>query len=362
MSTASVSLASILDEVFMVLTEKERNVITKRFALDGKMRETLESIGQKFNVTRERIRQIESIALSKLRRTVASTKLKQVNEIAKGIITRHGGVVLEETMISEVLNAIHSVSDIDGNIIRLSLAVDQDVAKQERTHQFKPFWHSTKLPISDVSTIADKAVAILEKQKEVSNENEIVNLIRAAVVNKGRNYKNETIASVLPLDHRTKKTESGWGLMTWRHINPRSIRDKALIIMQESQKPMHFVEIANAIADYGFDKKVVTVQAVHNELIRDENFVLIGRGLYALKEWGYSEGTVSEIIENLLQQKSPLSKEEIIRGVLKERQVKKGTISLNLQKCPWFVRVGRAVYTLDVSKKKVDTSKRRRRG
>ena len=129
---------------------------------------------------------------------------------------------------------------------------------------------------------------------------------------------------------------------------------------------MHFVEIANAIADFGFDRKVVTVQAVHNELIRDENFVLIGRGLYALNEWGYTSGTVSEIIENLLKKKSPMSKEEIIRGVLQERQVKKGTISLNLQKNPWFVRAGRAMYTFDPKVKaeamKSMQKKRRRRG
>ena len=90
----------------------------------------------------------------------------------------------------------------------------------------------------------------------------------------------------------------------------------------------------------------MTEQAVHNELIRYEQFVLVGRGLYALKEWGYREGTVEDIIRFILTKKSPMTKQEIIQGVLKQRQVKKGTISLNLQKCPDFKRVGRAVYSL----------------
>lgn len=361
-TSPTISLTPILDEIFLVLTEKEKEVVTKRFALTGGTRQTLESIGQKFGVTRERIRQIESVALAKLRRTLSNTRLRQINEIAKNILAEHGGVMLEEALISTVLNSINSASELDGNIIRLSIAVDETVSKQERTHQFKPFWCTTKLPVADIAAICNKAVTLLEKQNDVISDDQTVDMIRAALANKGKNFKIETISSCLPLDHRMKKTDEGWGLMSWRHINPRSIRDKALIIMQESQKPMHFVEIANAIGDYGFDRKVVTVQAVHNELIRDENFVLIGRGLYALKDWGYSEGTVSEIIENLLKEKSPLSKEEIIHGVLKQRQVKKGTISLNLQKCPWFVRVGRAVYTLDLSKKKIDATKRRRRG
>ncbi|MFA5351799.1 MAG: sigma factor-like helix-turn-helix DNA-binding protein [Candidatus Gracilibacteria bacterium] len=360
-TAAAINLSQVLEELFLVLSEKEREVVNRRFALTGKNRETLEKIGQHFDVTRERIRQIENIALSKLRRTIGSTKLQHINELAKGVLIKNGGVKVEDKLVSEVLNMIHSLSEIDGNIVRLSLAVDESV-KSERTSNFKPFWRSSKIPLTEINLIADKAVNSLSKQKEVTDEARLVNMARAILANSGKNLKSETIAAVLEIDPRLKKVEEGWGLMGWRHINPRSLRDKALIIMRELQKPIHFVEIANKISEHGFDKKVVTVQAVHNELIRDENFVLIGRGLYALREWGYSEGTVADIIEDLLAKKSPLTKEEIIRGVLKQRQVKKGTISLNLQKTPWFARVGRALYKLDASKKKGPEANRKRRG
>ena len=46
---------------------------------------------------------------------------------------------------------------------------------------------------------------------------------------------------------------------------------------------------------------------------------------------------------NILKKNKTLTKQEIIEGVMKQRHVKKGTISLNLQKNPQFVRVGRAV-------------------
>ncbi len=359
--TPTMDLTQILEELFLVLSEKEKEVVTRRFALTGDSRQTLEKIGQHFDVTRERIRQIESIALQKLRRTVSSTKLKHVNELAKQVLDQNGGVKLEKTLISQVLNLIHSVNEVDGNIIRLSLAVDESV-NQERTSNLKPFWHSTKITTTNINTIADKAESVLGKQKDIVDEERLVNMVRAALANSSKNFKAETIAATFELDPRLKSTEDGWGLMTWRHINPRSLRDKALIIMRDIQKPIHFVEIANKIAEHGFDKKVVTVQAVHNELIRDDKFVLIGRGLYALREWGYAEGTVADIIEDLLAKKSPLSKEEIIRGVLKQRQVKKGTISLNLQKTPWFERVGRALYKLNPSKKRGTEATKKRRG
>jgi hypothetical protein len=167
---------------------------------------------------------------------------------------------------------------------------------------------------------------------------------------RGKNLEITFIVSAMEVDKRVKRVVEGFGLTSWRHINPRSIRDKAYIVLKKSTEPLHFVEIANRIAAAGFDKKLVTTQAVHNELIRYEQFVLVGRGLYALKEWGYRKGTVADVIENLLRKKSPMTKQEIITGVLKQRRVKKGTISLNLQKSSQFVRVGRAVYALDESR------------
>ena len=134
-------------------------------------------------------------------------------------------------------------------------------------------------------------------------------------------------------------------------MNPRSIRDKAEIVLERDKKPLHFVEIANRISEIGFDKKVVTVQAVHNELIRYDQFVLVGRGLYALSKWGYEPGTVADVIEKLLDEKGAMSKKQIVEEVLNQRDVKIGTISLNLQKNSHFIRVGRAVYDLDKSKK-----------
>jgi len=360
--SSTMDLTQIAEEFFTVLSDKEQEVIARRFALRGSGRETLETIGKHFNVTRERIRQIESVALVKLRRTISNTKLQQINNLAQGVLTKGGGVKMEGALISEVLNLIHSVSEIDSNIIRLSLSVDETI-KQERVGTLRPFWHDVKISTENINAIADKTISILDKQKDTVDETRLVNMVRAALVNSGKNFKTEIIASIFTLDPRIRKVEDGWGLMTWRHINPRSLRDKALIIMREYQKPAHFVEIANLISDHDFDKRVVTIQAVHNELIRDNHFVLIGRGLYALREWGYSEGTVADVIEDLLIKKSPLTKEEIIRGVLKQRQVKKGTISLNLQKTPWFVRVKRALYKLDTSKKeKIDDTKRRRGG
>ena len=111
---------------------------------------------------------------------------------------------------------------------------------------------------------------------------------------------------------------------------------------------MHFSEIANAIGSSDFRRKNVTVQAIHNELIKDSRFVLIGRGIYALNSWGYKKGTVADIITNILSKagNEGLSKEEIVKQVLKERKVKETTVLLNLQNKKEFIRIDKDHYRL----------------
>lgn len=346
------NLSEVLEDMFLVLSQKEKDVIVKRFSLNNKPKMTLERIGQQFSVTRERIRQIEKIALNKLRRTVKNTKLNEISSVAKELMQDKGGVSTEKSLISEILNVIGSTENVDAHIMRLSLNITPDLEKTEKSNLYYPFWRESSLPESTVKAIIDTGISVLNKKSDVLDNETLSEQVQKALGAKGITADKSTIVSSLEVDRRVKRLKEGFGLMSWRHINPRSIRDKAYIVLKQTGETLHFIEIANQISEAGFDKKVVTTQAVHNELIRYDQFVLVGRGLYALKEWGYKKGTVADVIEELLDKKSPLSKQEIIQGVLKQRQVKKGTISLNLQKNKHFVRVGRAMYSLDKSLKK----------
>ncbi len=348
----SINLQELLSDLFLVLTQKETEVIKRRFAIAGHSKQTLEKIGKHFNVTRERIRQIESIALSKLRRTVRTTKLNEVNEMAKGILRAHGGVMLASELISAVLKRLPGTPVVDGAILRLSFSIDSELSSEGRSMTCKPFWRLATLSQDDINTIIDLAVKFLNKRHACMKSAELVSSIQSMPAFEGRTPSPELILSCLSIDERLREISEGWGLTEWRFVRPRSIRDKVEIILKKAGQPLHFMEIANRIKEAQFDHKNVTVQAVHNELIRYPQFVLVGRGLYALREWGYEPGTVADVIEKILKEKGALSKKQIIEEVSKQRTVKVGTISLNLQKMPYFVRVGRAVYDFDPSKKK----------
>ncbi len=347
----AVNLQSLLDDLFMVLTEKESMVIKRRFALQGHPKQTLEKIGKHFKVTRERIRQIEGIALSKLRRTVRTTKLNDVNEMAKSILRVNGGVMREDDVISQVLKRMPSSTDLDGAVLRLSFSIDTDMNTSGHSGTFLPFWRLDSLAMEDISVIVENMVKILKKRRSCMKKEELISSVQALNLFKDRMPSRELITSCMAIDERLREIDEGWGLTEWRFVRPRSIRDKVEIVLRKAGVPLHFMEIANRIREARFDHKNVTVQAVHNELIRYPQFVLVGRGLYALREWGYEPGTVADVIEAILKEKGPLSKKEIIAEVAKQRTVKVGTISLNLQKMPYFVRVGRAVYSFDSAKK-----------
>lgn len=350
-ATLSLNLQELLNNLFLVLTEKEVAVVKKRFALFGQQKQTLEKIGKYFKVTRERIRQIESIALSKLKRTVRTTRLDEINDIAKALLRAHGGVMQEDELISLVLKRIQGTTSADGAILRLSFSIDTEMSSTGRSVTFVPFWRLSSLASEDITLIVDNIVKILRKRKTCMQQEELISATQAMNLFNDRVPSAELIGSCLKIDERLRSIEEGWGLTEWRFVRPRSIRDKVEIILKKSGEPLHFMEIANRIREAKFDHKNVTVQAVHNELIRYPQFVLVGRGLYALKEWGYEPGTVADVIERILKEKGPLSKKEIIMEVGKQRTVKVGTISLNLQKMPYFTRVGRAVYAFDATKK-----------
>jgi DNA-directed RNA polymerase delta subunit len=113
--------------------------------------------------------------------------------------------------------------------------------------------------------------------------------------------------------------------------------------MRKHGEPMHFKEVADAISTT-FGKKT-HYATCHNELIKDSRFVLVGRGMYALAEWGYKTGIAREVIRDILKKEGPMSKEDVVEKVMKERYFKKNTILVNLQNPKYFKKNKNGLYT-----------------
>lgn len=327
------------------LTEKERTVISRRIGLQGE-RETLQSIGESYSITRERVRQIEDVGIRKIGRIVKSTPLHEIQTVGNRILALHGGLLTRDRLVSVVISECGIPSDVNSGIVEVILQSDYNVQKSKPQLGTRTYFSLPEVNRKAVQEIYKESVRILKKKGDIMENTALYEMVKANLFPQFGKIDSVLIDSVLDAFTDIVKGEEKYvGLEKWKILNPSTLKDKAVYVLKKAKKPMHFVEITNAIADRFSES--VKVATIHNELIRNNEFVLIGRGIYVLKEWGYKPGTVLDVILDVfIKAKTPLSTEEIITKVLKVRQVKTSTIYMNLQNRKYVERVGRNLYQM----------------
>lgn len=318
--------------------EREREIISRRFGLFDR-RETLEQIGELLGITRERVRQLEKAIVNRLK-AAAEKDLPHIGEVEQALKS-HLLEMGKVAKISDVAARVAKKHDKHNHarvafLAQLSPGIE---VVDDNDHYYHAIGlgehHSEKVIKEHVSKIIDAI-------KKIGEPTGIDEVSKTA-----GNKDNKHVEALASISKNVASLHGRWGLVKWPMVNPKNIRDKIYVILHDHKKPMHFSEISDAIKKSDFRRKDVTTQAIHNELIKDSRFVLIGRGIYALKEWGYSQGTVADVIADVLKKEGgPLHRDEIVKRVLKSRHVKETTILLNLQGKPQFKRVAKATYDL----------------
>lgn len=317
--------------------EREREIIARRFGLFDR-RETLEQIGELLGITRERVRQLEKAVVTKLKAADKDLPgMKEVESALSAKLSQMGNVARISDITEQLLPGAGKVDQ--ARVAFLATMAPGIAVIEDNDH----FFHSIGLAsVHTEKAIRDHVGKIIGAIQEIGEPTTIV-----AVAEKVGSSDPKHIEALAAISKNVASLHGRWGLNKWPMVNPKNIRDKIYVILHDNKKPMHFSEIAQAIKSSDLKRKDVTTQAIHNELIKDNRFVLIGRGIYALKEWGYKTGTVADVIAEILKKEgSPLHRDEIVKRVLKSRQVKETTILLNLQGKPQFKRTAKATYTL----------------
>lgn len=318
--------------------EREREIVSRRFGLFDR-RETLEQIGELLGITRERVRQLEKVVVTRLK-AAAAKELPHIQEV-EAVLTDHLKQAGHVARISQVTAKLAPQNTkLDQSRVAFLASLSPGIAVIEDNDHF---FHSIGLATTHTEkAIRDYVSKIIEAIKAIGEPTHIKN-----VAERVGNPDERHVEALAGISKNIATLNDRWGLIKWPMVNPKNIRDKIYVILHAQKKPMHFSEIAEAIKTSDLKRKDVTTQAIHNELIKDSRFVLIGRGIYALKEWGYQKGTVADVIADVLKKEAgPLHRDEIVRRVLKSRQVKETTILLNLQGKKQFKRVAKATYAL----------------
>jgi len=320
--------------------EREREIISRRFGLFDR-KETLEQIGELLGITRERVRQLEKSVMARMRSDAekkAIPGLENFENVAVTALESIGHVARSNTLASNLIGQASSKIETSRVAFLSELSPGLSlISENDHVHQSVAI-----AKVHDEKSLHAQVAKIVGAIKELGKPHTIEKIAEAV-----KHDDPKHIGAVSSTSKHLATLHGVWGHIKWPTVNPKNIRDKIYVILKQQGKHMHFNEIADAIKGSEFKHKDVTTQAIHNELIKDSRFVLIGRGIYALKEWGYKKGTVADIIAEVMRTAGePLHRDEIVKRVLKSRYVKETTILLNLQGKPQFQRVAKATYAL----------------
>ncbi|MFH1780704.1 MAG: sigma factor-like helix-turn-helix DNA-binding protein [Candidatus Nealsonbacteria bacterium] len=297
------------------LPERTEDVLSRRFGLKGE-KETLEEIGEHYGITRERVRQIQDDGLRILEHRSQSPECQKIFKGFNQRLEDFGSVKKEDALLSDLGRGKE-------HYVYFLLTISKQFQRFGETEDFHTFWATNQNAFLNAKKALSSFVAELQKKQQPLPLPKTV------------------LTSYVEISKNILQGQDGfYGLREWPEINPRGIKDKAFIVLKKTQKPLHFSEVATLIGNGALR------QTVHNELIKDQRFVLVGRGLYALKEWGYEPGIVREVITSVLKETHrPMAKEAVVSKVLTQRMVKSSTILLNLQNKKYFLKTSEGKYT-----------------
>jgi hypothetical protein len=356
------------------LKDREADVINKRFGLLGEPKQTLEEIGSKYAITRERVRQIEISAIKKL---IASTKdesyFTNPIRVVKQIIEARGGIVEQNDLLEQIVKISKSYLGSDifsdpkevtgiGNLFIFSLnnLWNKEFKQIEPNSIFKLGWRLSGTSTDAAEKLFEVAEDIIKAVGQPISETRLVGKIRKSDVwkkeyapqpsidNLSSDEQQRLVVGQLKLSQKVRANIfNEWGMADWSLVKPKRMTDKIFLILKRQQEPLHFRDIARLINEADFDKKKAYPPTIHNELILDKRYVLIGRGIYALSDWGYFPGTVAQVIARIIEEAEEAhTREQIVEKVLKQRLVNQATIHLALTNKQRFVQNEDGTYTL----------------
>ena len=354
------SLRQITNNFIKILPPRSRDIIRRRFGLGNGKPQTLQAIGLSYGITRERVRQIVEFSLSSIAKSGVFHQGDQFWQKAIALLKDSGGVE-EKGRYWERIKTSLRLSDRDREPVNFLLVLTPDIVLEKESDFQYSFWH---LASQSPAVVRNRTKALENYLKNKPDPLPLKDILSDSQKIFGQVLSQGAIAALLRISKKIGMNPfQEYGLLSSSQITPQGTRDKAYVILKHHKQPSHFTHISQlinkstslAVAPTLLPTswmKQVRIQTVHNELIKDKRFVLIGRGVYALRDWGYQPGRVADIIKSILQQaKHPLSQKEIIQKVKKQRLAKEATIILNLHNSKLFRKLPGNLYTLAKSNK-----------
>ncbi len=339
-------IESSFEQILWILNEKEKDIIKRRIGINWE-KETLQVIWESYTppITRERVRQIENLWINKIWKTSKSALVQKIQQIATWFIKLHSEIISTEKLINILLKELNISKDINIWILDIIIQSIPNINKSKAKLWVKNYYYNKEFNKNCINIIHKQALKILKRKKDVMDKNSLYQLIKLNIAD-DFDIDIIRIDSVINLFNDIIIGEENliW-LTKWKILNPITVKDKTIYVLKKEWIPMHFVDITNKISE--MTNSPIKIATVHNELIRSNDFVLVGRWVYWLKEKWFTPWTIMDVMINILKKHwEPMSSEQIIKEVLKHRKVQPTTVYMNIQNKNFIERVWRNFYQL----------------
>lgn len=341
--------AEVVAVLLKQLSIKEADVLQRRYGLNGAAQETLEAIGSSYQVTRERVRQIENLAIKKMKNALDFGQLlKPLEHVITTVLQDSGGIMGHDHLLDELFPGKRSSSNDQATSFVINELMTQRFDEVGPNQEFLLSWQLKTVDLAFVRATLAKLIELIQQADQPLDLATLYQRLHdTPYFAEHADWINQTvILSYLEASFTLERNPfDEYGLRVWGSIVPKRMNDKIFLILKKIGKPMHFVDIAKKITEVF--KKEAYPPTVHNELILNKQYVLVGRGIYALKDWGYQRGVVADVIAAMLQErKVAMTRDQIVAAVLEQRLVKRNTIHLALTNRQRFTRLADGRYTL----------------
>ena len=323
-----IQLKTPVDRALKILTKQQHNVISLRYGLEGRKKLTLQEIADDYSLTRERIRQIQNFSLKKLGNNECIHTLSSVVTQVENMLRSCGGISSEESLCV----SCNLTTKVEQNYLRLLLDLSENFFLSQETDHAKSYWYISDEDKKRTDRILDSLHKKFESMSNtVLNKEQFEDTFKK-ISKKHDNKSKKGIQSYAHTPRLSKKIKQNmfneWGLSEHPEIALANLSGYIRVILRDAGKPLHFSEVTKRVSNVRSAE--CNSASCHNELVRNDHFVLVGRGLYALKEMGYKSGTIYDVIVEGLEKNGPMTREEVLDYVLKRRHVQENSIILAL--------------------------------
>jgi len=277
-------LSLTINNLIKDLKPRQKEILVGRFGLASGEKETLAGLGDKYGVTRERVRQLEEAALEAARENYKKEKaVKEILDAIRGHLEDYGGVRKDDVFVSEMRSALGD-KKLHHWHLRFFAEISGEFYYRPSDRNYNGFWYSDREDIRRADRFfseLEKMIAV-KKAELLEKRNFEDYLARAA---KKHEVSDEIGSNYILISRKFGQNPYGdLGLSRWEEITPKTMNSKAYLVLKKHGEPLHFSDLADKINEAGFGGRLARKQTIHNELIKDPRFVLVGRGTYSLSE------------------------------------------------------------------------------